>query len=205
MRYHSLVYKAIYDKYVPRIEVEGKKIPDPDVLFVGPFLDGILPYIPEIFNYPFQNTSRVEERRAQLKGLILNSRVNPDRAVNILARDFTFKFSPREGGPSVILGERVVDEEPGELLNSPQLIRHPETGELTLLMYKKGSRDTEPFKPVIRVDKQHGLHYLRKDDKFEISFLTRNKEAMQYRYILRPLGEGSSLLTPERAVDVVVW
>jgi hypothetical protein len=219
------VLEAIYEAYTPRNE-EGK--PLPDVLYVGRFIDGLIMFIPEFLSHAFPRDPGTRGYRTHLKTLLQDT--NPgDRARHYLVKNMrmgfqrpTWPVSKSGRVPVVFLGSNVVDQEPGELLNSPRLERSPETGEVGLFealrKMKKGKDGSTPerseryqpenlipFVPKIREDKRFGLHYLMRGDKVTIDFATRRGEPISMQYELRPLQEGSSLLTPERAVDEVVW
>ena len=62
---NKLIMEAIWEDYCPRVDAKGKSVDveelkktgediksykrDPDVLWVGPFMDGLLEFIPEMF------------------------------------------------------------------------------------------------------------------------------------------------------------
>ena len=117
----------------------------------------------------------------------------------------TWKPDTRSGRvPTVLLNDRLRDVEPGELMNSPQVVQNPETGEREV-MEQISEGNYKPFVPIIREDKRFGLHYLMIDDAFSVSFKTRQNHSVELSFKLRPLGEGSSLLTPEQSFEEVSW
>ena len=213
-RYSEAVLRLIYDKYVPRLasKKEGEEgAPDLAVLYFGPFLDGVSTYLPEIFRIPFWNTSGPEHARRHIKSMLQDTLAG-DRARNLMTRDLrltmrraSWEADKRTGrAPTVVLNDRLRDNEPGELLNSPQSILNPETGEQEL-MEQVHEGEYKPFVPVIREDKRYGLHYLKRGDEFSVKFTTRKGDPIELNFKLRALGEGSSLLTPLQASDEVAW
>lgn len=207
-RYDALAMRAVFEAYVPRLK-DGT--PDPNVLYVGPFIDGLIDYVPEFLSIAFPN-SPVETRRTNMKVLLAGIGASVDRATHYVVRELQVNMTRRgwadKGGraPTVMLNDRIREEEPGELLNSYVVERSPETGELRLMARKKGSEDEMvPYVPKIREDKRYGLHYLMKGDEFEFVFKTRRSQLVTLRYSLKPLSEGSSLITPEAQVDARRW
>ncbi len=234
MRYSEKVMTTIRDAYTPRVEVEpaveevtedGKVTqeavpavtrPDPDVLYVGPFIDGIVQFVPEILIAAFPNNPNPVAARRHFKTLLLDTRPG-DRGKHFLAQDWSFSMKrlswplvrgevPKisiEAGTETRRG--VLTAEPGELMNSPTEYVDAETGEIRLVEYKGSNIKHDPFVPKIREDKKWGLHYLMRGDLFVCHFRTRRGQDVEMQYELRPASEGSSLLTPERQLDVQSW
>ena len=236
MRYSEEVMKMVWEKYVPRLASEPEEEqeqeqeapttvrmgrrktpvptlgpPDPNCLYVGPFLDGIGIYLPEMFRIPFPTTAGPEHARRHLKSMLADT-LPGDRARNLTTKELritmtrdTWTPDARSGRvPTVILNDRLRDVEPGELVNAPQLVVNPETGQLEVVE-QVHEGEYKPYVPVIREDKRFGLHYLMKGDHFTITFKTRQNNPVELNFALRPLGEGSSLLTTQQAFDEVSW
>ena len=215
------IMQAIRAKYCPTIPgpkpkdgSERPMIQDPDVLYVGPLTDGLCLYAPEIVGkatWPSEGTP--EHRRSRLKHLLMNTGAE-GRATNWNSRNSRLTFV--RGTTSVSPGGRVVESEPGELLNSYTMLQDPETGEWRAweLLHQKqealattqmDGRFVRPFEPLIREDKRYGLHFLRKGDKLVFEYTHRRAGPIRMDFTLRPLSEGSSLLTPDRAGGVPEW
>lgn len=208
MRFPELIDKAIWEKYVLRDE---KGEPNPNTLHVGPFIDGMGKFLPEMFRIPFPTTYGPEHARQHLKGMLADT-LPGDRARNLMTKDLkmtmrrsTWNVDPRSGRvPTVILNNRLRDAEPGDLLNSYQIQQNPETGDFEA-MEQIHEDEFVKFDPKIREDKRFGLHYLLVGDEFSVSFFTRRGDSIELNFRLRPIGEGSSLLTPAQATDMVAW
>ena len=107
---------------------------------------------------------------------------------------------------AISLTARVVDEEPGGLINSYLIQQDPETSEVKVWEKPKGEKPpTKEFDPHIRENKPFNLHYLLRGDRFTADFTRRGGKKMTMRFSLRHPSEGSSLLAPEQAVGVGRW
>ena len=203
------VLKRIYELYVPRTEDGDAR---PDVLWVGPFIDGIVQYVAEVFPVLWRNADHARNpatHRAHMKTLIFDSGRNRygERAIHvdelqIAMRRAEWPLAPSGVPLTVYLTDRpdggIVNQEFGELRNSPQIVPDPETG-LVVLRDRKG----QPCEPIILEDKRYGLHYLLVGDEIDFTWKQRGQPArMQFK--LRPRSEGSSLLTAERQMDAVI-
>ena len=207
-RYDSLTMKAIYDAYAPRLK-DGSV--DPRTLYVGPFIDGIVDYVGEFMEIAFPG-SPVSSRRQQMKKVLADVGATADRASHYVIRELQLNMTRKDwatkgqAAPTVMLNDRVRDEEPGELINSPVLVRDPETGETGVMSRVKDSEhEYVPFVPKIREDKRYGLHYMLTGDQVEFVFKTRRGQLMVLRFVLKPLSGGSSLVTPETQLDARRW
>jgi len=205
MRYPKVVLDAIYDAYVPK--KDGK--PDPNVLYVGPFLDGLATYLPELLQAAFPRSNRPEDGRRHMKSLFVDMQAtgNNDRASNITMRDFRLFMErdawKREGLPPTLnLTNATRDNEPGEILNSYYFSVNPSTGQPELLARGKEFEEPKPWVPEIREDKRFGRHMLLRGDRFRATWTDRRDREIEMQWALRPLSEGSSFLTPEVAVGM---
>ena len=202
MRYHSEIIKAIWDKYTQ--DLPNKE----DVLWVGPLMDGMLELMPEMFDSPSRPSGPTGRRAVRL--FFQDIRLSPDdvRAFDLIGPRCIVqrKTWPRAAGSGeplkLFLSEsRVVDMEPGELLNSVSVTRG-ELGETLLVDPVKG----EVIEPIIRVDKQYGLHMLWRDDLFEFAWTSRRpRQEFVRQFKLRPRSEGSSELRSEARDDIKVF
>ena len=224
-RVHQLIQDAIRVKYTPKItvttkntkgEVERTEVPDPDVIWVGDILDGLCLYLPEINQAAFSHnpSTQPDDLRRHLKSLLRDTATGGEvQATHFLVQELVFlmrrqswaKAKGQDTPAWVRLNDRLRENTPGELLNSPQIVQDDETMELQIKGFGKDGIANQPVEPVIREDKRFGLHYLKKGDEFTFTYKDRRKNAHTLRFILRPLGEGSSLVTPERSTEVVAW
>lgn len=193
-RYPEAIMTAIREKYAPAKE---------DVLYVGPLIDGLCLFAPQLVGVAtWPSEGGVEDRRRRLKHL-LSSAGADGRAGNWNIRGA--KLSLTRAGRLVVLGARVSETEPGELINSYQMIQDPETGETSAWEFLKprsaaeatahfGDRPAKPFEPIIREDKRFGLHYLLRGDLVVLEYTHRRSGAVRMEFVLKPLSEGASLL-----------
>ncbi|HHT9130872.1 MAG TPA: hypothetical protein ACFYED_00090 [Candidatus Tripitaka californicus] len=219
-RYPEPIMQMIWAQFCPTVPGIGKDatpIPDPDVLYVGPLIDGIALYMPQItFGIPNESDRPASDKRRLIKSILLDLQ-GGDRARMFDIRDVLFIMlragwpKTRNGEPQQLrLSDRVVENEPGELTNSYEQTSDPETME-TKWMERQGPKDAQgrksliPFAPKIRIDKRWGLHYLRRDDRFTFSFTDRRGFKQTMDFSLRPLSEGSSLVTPEIRTQQATW
>ncbi len=187
--------KLIQEKY-GRIEVDGEMVPDPNIVWVGPFLDGLLHL--NIFS---------DLHRAKSFFFEVNE---PDK------HGFELKFYRVKGKKPVtsewpyedvkyskplilrrISGKEGDSIEPGEIINSATSVP----------VDADDIWQTEPdimdWDVQIREDKKHGLHIFNRGDKFVKTFyFPLLKEVITEEFVLRPPGEGTSKLpmvgiTPE--------
>ena len=215
-RIHQLIQDAIKVKYTPRITQNGKEIPDPDVLWVGDLIDGMCLYLPEINTAAFSHnpSTAPDDLRRHLKSLLRDTAPGGEvHATHFLVQELSFLMRrpswPKQKGQDspawVRLSDRVKDNTPGELMNSPQIVQDDETMELRMRGLDEKGLASKDIEPIIREDKRFGLHYLKRGDEFTFSYKDRRKNAHMLRFVLRPLGEGSSLVAGDRATDVVAW
>mgnify|MGYP001596537906 FL=1 len=221
-RYPESIMQAIRAKYCPVIPGPKPKdgsdrpmIQDPLVLYVGPITDGICLYAPEITGRAtWPSEGGVENRRPRLKHLLSNTGAS-GRAMNWNSRNSRLTFI-REGKGPVALASRLLEAEPGELMNSFEMIQDPETGEIapwellrrrdeSLATTHLGERPARQFEPTIREDKRYGLHYLRRGDKLVFEYTHRRAGLIRMEFELKPLSEGSSILTPAQSTGTPEW
>ena len=219
-RYPDPIMQMIWAHFCPTVPGIGKDaapIPDPDVLYVGPLTDGIATYLPQI-TYAIRGESErpASDKRRLIKSIVMDLEAG-DRARNFDIRDVAFIMlrpswpKTRDGQPQQLrLSDRIVDVEPGELINSYAMTQDPETMD-TRWVERAGPKDEQgrksviPFVPKIRLDKRWGLHYLRRQDRFSFSFTDRRGNRQTMDFVLRLLSEGSSLVTPEIRTQQAVW
>lgn len=165
----------------------------------------------------------MDDRRRRMKHL-LSSAGAAGRGMNWNARNASVTFlrpswskNERSGKVQAVrLATLSLEAEPGELLNSYIERQDPETGEMGFWEFLRkqdaglatttlGNRPARPFDPLIRVNPKYGLHYLRRGDQITFQFTHRRAGPIKMDFELKPLGEGSSLLTPELAQEVTAW
>lgn len=221
-RYPEVIMKGIWDKYCPMVAgpkrkdgTDGAPVQDPSVLYVGPLLDGLCVYAPQIVGRAtWPSEGGIEDRRRRLKHL-LSSVGSDGRAANWNARNARLTIA-REGKGPVTLGDRIITSEPGELVNSYEAVVDPETGEVVYweFLHKRdealatshmGERRARVFVPVIREDKRYGLHYLRRGDTATFEYVHRKAGPIRMEFSFRPLSEGDSLLTSAQAAKQPTW
>lgn len=207
MRYSEAVRAAIYEKYCPT--VEGGK--DPDVLWVGPFLDGLQWLLPELFarseGQNIRNLPVLPGGRRGIKLFFMDvGRDASAEAGDVVAGVVMQRADwgvDAEGQVKRLLfrKDRMIDEEPGELLNALTVVADLETGAQRLVNPTTG----EPAEPFIREEKRFGLHYLKRGDFFKFEWITRRKRYVAREFRLRPPTEGSSELQVEQRTDIAVF
>lgn len=216
---NALVQKAIYDTYCPRLD---NGVPDPAVIYVGRLTDGLSQFLPEVFQQVFR-TTEPSKYRGMLKRMLSDIDPRPrigdiDRPAGLMAAQNLSISVTRPGKfENLRLTRNIIDNEPGEMLNSPQLFIDPETNQPSLMEYMtrtaakkagwsgEGDKPMKSWTPRIREDKRYGLHYLQRDDSFHIIYDTRRRQHVDVIYRLRPQNEGSSLVGAVRGEEVKVW
>lgn len=209
---------AIKAKYWPRIDRAGRRIKvnddgtyaakdgegkdyayDPDVLYVGPFLDGLVRL--GIF-------TGVDSKAARHTAKTFFYEVNDkpsfkftiQRAKTLGAEDWPYtgtkygealnlrSISGRGSGESV---------EPGEVRNSPSVTRSTDD-------IWETQQGPVVFDPIISVDKRYGLHMLCRGDRVVKTYRVRRGGKMitaSETFVLRGQDEGSSYVAPRNASE----
>ena len=194
---------------------------DPGVLWVGSFIDGLLELTPEMWfdrdgGWDVSGRPVRPEGRRGLKLYFMD--VLRDRSANMGAGDVVSRvvmmrerWGVRKGEPLklALTRERVIDMEPGAITFEPVPVVDVETGEVLLVdpveRVKGASLRERVRRPMIRTDRQFGLHYLLRGDRFIFEWVTRRKENFIRTFELRAKGEGSSEIVAERREDLVVF
>jgi len=184
MRYHNLVMKAIDEDYHPTLE-DGE--PDPSVIFVGPFMDGLGQFCPELFREDDQRTPRTKVKRFARD--LVNPNTGRREGAGALFGRLVFTRPPHE--PIVFTSGFLINEEPGEVTNSVELLRTPDGLQMVHPITKDATR------PQIRIIKAADLHYLKEGDVLEFTWRTQRGQNGSLRYILKPIVEGSSLINED--------
>jgi len=180
--------KLIQDKYWPKIEVGNELVRDPDVLWVGPFLDGLL-YLnifPDLHRAKtfFFEVNEMDKHGFEFKYF----RVKKGK------KDITseWPYEDIEYEKSGLILRRISGKEgdsiePGEIMNSPT--HTPVTSDDIWQTVP----DIMDWDVVIREDNKHKLHILRRGDKIVKTFyFPLLKEVITEEFVLRPPSEGSS-------------
>ena len=202
---HELIQKAIWEDYAPKVERKGKdgekqSVPDPDTLYVGPFIDGLAKFLGRDIGRAlgFRDTDPSNYRR-YIKVLLHDAANDPRRAQHTW---HGLKFSMKRAGWSgaLVLSERAIDEEPGTIMNTVYVREDYETGVSEVVTFKNSKTDElVAGRPIIRTDKRWGLYYLKRGDEFELFFRDRYNNPIQLNWRLRPLDEGESLIRQNEA------
>ena len=199
--------------------------PDPDVIYVGRFLDGLV-------------AAGIFENRALAKTLLNNIPAGRSFKQSGIAGRFTgggsvemwFKpATPRvemietaEAGefdktitdmilrdgktPAISMGTIIKNAEPGEIRNSPDVVDITPSADEEVDLWKAG-RTASTFDARIILDKRYGMHYLKRGDEIELRTMGWPSPAspeMHRKWVLRPLGEGPSVVEQERVRDDVI-
>ena len=199
MRYPEVIMNAIADRYWPLVQSNetDEMVRDSNVLYVGPLLDGIAQFCPEIFGPKEQQNPRYRMKRFA-RDIVHPSTGRRDGAGEVFSRII---FTRGNSAPIYFTSSFLINEEPGELMNSLEVIRQP-GGHLVLQDPVRKDSQT----PEIRIIEAAALHYLLKGDRFEFSWETQRKQKHNLLYILKPLADGTSLVTlesPENELTVL--
>jgi hypothetical protein len=208
--YTTRITDALWEDYAPRVTVgkgdDAKEVVDPNVLWVGPWIDGMLTFVESDLA---ALTKKADKRRA-FKGFLADTdATSPLHAYDLVTQiHFTRPSWPVQasGLPTVLnITRRRLGEEPGMIKNSFVFHNDPETGEDRLVdpvNLSDGGRLTD-VRPEILVDRRFGLHYLLRGDEIEFEWADRRFRIFKQLFRLRPRVEGSSLIIPEVATGVV--
>ena len=223
MRYPELIMAAIREKYTPHVPspdnrtvaktVKGRDVevpllvPDPRVIYVGPLLDGLVQFMPEVFGSDVVESATGTTGRRKLKIFLMDSAPG-DRALNFFGGSLL--WMQREGWhdkdgkqQTLTLSDKAFQMEPGEVRNSPVVATDPATGDQAIMERKHG--ELVPCEPIIFEDKRYGLHYLLRDDFLQYEIINRRGAHIVRRFKLRPVGEGSSEIKQVDRTDVITW
>ena len=209
-RISDVVKHAIWEKYAPRIDGEI----DPNCLYVGPLLDGMAEYMPELAELVLRTRDAEHNNqslRVRIKHFIQDivdvrtGTRSGSAGGDIAGTGFAALIFQRKGGNPVSLTRRtVLEEEPGALINSIEVVTDPKGNDVIVAAV----RTPGPLKevvPEIREDLRHGLHCLMEGDRFKAQFSSRGR-IRNLEYNLRPIGEGTSLVTaPVAALQTEVF
>ena len=195
----DVVKHAIWEKYAPRVNREI----DPMCLYVGPLMDGMGEFMPELGDILMRSVR--DERndspiRIRIKRFIQDL-VNPRTGTragsaggDVAGTGFgTLVFQRRGGNPVQLTRRTLLEQEPGELMNSVEVITDNKGKDLIVNVVREPVI-LKSVDPQIREDNQHFLHYLMAGDKFKASFASRGR-TRTVEYDLRPASEGSSVVS----------
>ena len=195
----DVVKHAIWEKYAPRVNGEI----DPMCLYVGPLMDGMGEFMPELGDILMRSVR--DERndspiRIRIKRFIQDL-VNPRTGTragsaggDVAGTGFgTLVFQRRGGNPVQLTRRTLLEQEPGELMNSVEVITDNKGKDLIVNVVREPVI-LKSVDPQIREDNQHFLHYLMVGDKFKANFTSRGRTRM-LEYDLRPASEGSSVVS----------
>ena len=203
-RISDVVKPAIWEKYAPRIDGEI----DPNCLYVGPLLDGMAEYMPELGDM-LMRSSRDERNdlptRIRIKHFVQDL-VNPRTGTragsaggDVAGTGFGSLTFQRKGGNPISLTRRtLLESEPGELMNSVEVILDSKGKEIVVSVVREPGA-LKAVDPQIRQDDRHFLHYLMAGDKFEANFSSRGR-TRSLKYELRPVSEGSSAVSAPASI-----
>ena len=195
----DVVKHAIWEKYAPRVNGEI----DPMCLYVGPLMDGMGEFMPELGDILMRSVRDARNDspiRIRIKRFIQDL-VNPRTGTragsaggDVAGTGFgTLVFQRRGGNPVQLTRRTLLEQEPGELMNSVEVITDNKGKDLIVNVVREPVT-LKPVDPQIREDNQHFLHYLMVGDKFKANFTSRGRTRM-LEYDLRPASEGSSVVS----------
>ena len=195
----DVVKHAIWEKYAPRIDGEI----DPMCLYVGPLMDGMGEFMPELGDILMRsvrderNDSPVRIRIKRFLQVVVIPRTGTragSAGGDVAGTGFgTLVFQRRGGNPVQLTRRTLLEQEPGELMNSVEVITDNKGKDLIVNVVREPVT-LKPVDPQIREDNQHFLHYLMVGDKFKANFTSRGRTRM-LEYDLRPASEGSSVVS----------
>ena len=201
-------------------------VPDPDVIWVGRLLDGLIfSGVIEtrkiaknlINNIPAGRTFRESGTAGQFTGggivRIEFKAVAPRAEMYRALVKGTFDNQPTvkkliENGeaPTINMGTIIKDAEPGEILNSPDVVKPEQVTAGEVDMWEAGETEVM-FEPSIRLDNRYGLHYLKRGDQVTISgsgWPRPRVTEFLHKWVLRPPSEGPSLVQQDAGGDDVI-
>ena len=200
MRYHPALMQRVRELYTQDLSAEQRA----NVLWVGPLMDGLLELMPEMWTGE-RRVAGPEGRRA-VRLFFEDIRTSGDyRAYDIIGPAC---IAQRDGWPVKLMlsEERVVNLEPGELLNSV-VVQTNDAGE-TIFVDPVPNPDgsLNEIVPRIREDRRYGLHRLWRGDIFEFRWTSRRpRQSFVRQFKLKPRAEGTSELLPEQRTDLKVF
>ena len=213
----KLILEAIFAEFCPHVDPDldgpGTKhvkrgpgtVPDPRVLYVGPFLTGLVQAFPEMFP---------DRRRA--KGFFHDiGHASIKTAWNIRSQAFmqrdTWPKTKKGNTPRLFFSPNIVNEEYGELRNSLHAIRDAATGTTSLReprpqLVNIGGDEVirnvyEPAKPKILEDHRYGLHYLMVGDEFHFEWIDVHEKHYTRNFTLLQMGGGNEVIADETTDD----
>jgi len=203
-RISDVVKHAIWQKYAPRIDGEI----DPMCLYVGPLMDGMGQFMPELGDM-LMRSSRDERNDAAIRTRIkhfIKDLVNPRTGTragsaggDVAGTGFgTLVFQRRGGNPVELTRRTLLEQEPGEYMNSVEVVTDSKGKDLIVNVVREPG-SYKIIDPLIREDNQHFLHYLMVGDKFKANFTSRGRTRM-IEYDLRPVSEGSSVVSAPASI-----
>ena len=235
LRTREDVYTQLYERYVPLVKLSSlteaqkfslgyeelpasvKTVPDPDVLWVGRFLDGLTAFgvfsdrqfaKNMINNIPAGRTFRTPGIAGRFTGggtvqmwfKPVEPRIEMIKAAStgVLYNDSQIKDMIMEGkSPTISIGTIIKDAEPGEIRNSPEVIEASQSLEDEEVdMWEAGLTESQ-WNPRIRMDNRFGMHYLKRGDEITIvgeGFPRPGTPHFELKWRLKPISEGPSLI-----------
>jgi len=211
MKIDDPVKSAVWERYAPRTK-EGEI--DPGTLFVGPLINGMSEFMPELADLVLRARDAEHNKnslRVRIKHFIQDivdvrtGTRSGSAGGDIAGTGFAALVFQRKGANPVQLTRRtVLEEEPGALINSIEVVTDPKGNDIIVAAVRTPGPLKEVI-PEIREDLRHGLHYLMEGDRFKAQFSSRGR-VRNLEYSLRPLGEGSSLVSaPVAALQTEVF
>jgi hypothetical protein len=174
------------DPETPRLE--PVMVPDPDVIWVGAISNGLVWL--KLFQYLRLYNSFMGEVNSGTEGRC----------------EATFY---REGQSAVRLGKVIKDNQPGEILNSPETapsVVDPRAAAEREDMWRE-SYVADEWDPIVRIDRRFGLHYLKRGDRIVLHFKgwpRPNTPETERVFVLKPPSEGNSFVpAAKESADIV--
>ena len=156
-------------------------VPDPDVIWIGRISDGLA-------------WLGIVESRKLFKSMLHESSGQTDGQVEFLFR---------RDGRTTRWGDVIVDQEPGEIVNSPsaESLEFLRGGQGRQIDWRP-SGQLPPWDAKIATDPEFGLHFLKRGDEVIIrgqgGWPKPRSPEFEMRWVLRPPSEGSSFVPQAR-------
>jgi hypothetical protein len=191
-------------------------IADPECIYVGRLIDGLVSFgvfntrrLAKNFlnNIPAGTTFREPGIAGQFTGggvvEMSFQAVEPRQEMYAALEKGAFSNQPqvedliRSGvAPTINMGTIIKDAEPGEILNSPDIVTTDTSIDDETDMWEAGQAEID-FSPRIRLDNRFGLHYLKRGDTINIKGVGWPRPRVQefeHTWVLKPMSEGPSLV-----------
>ena len=168
-------------------------VPDPDVLWVGRFSDGLV-------------ALEIVESRKLYKSFVHSIKGGRGQPGGVDSQcQIVFQ---RPGERPINFSDIVLDAEPGEMIHSPADVPMSEDGQPRSLFHSTAAGQS--WNTAIRIDPDYGLHYLKRGDVITLRAqgwpkpMTHDGNPYEMKWILRPVSEGPSYVAPRTGEEDMI-